>query len=371
MQGWSSSWRDSGALPKYPLSPSLARPPPSTLRGRVHRWAASKSVPAFFRRWRLAFFLATLCGLALVARTLSPRRELARAPAAAAPTVADEVEVDYGQIMEVLRQDVGETMVKMPIVPYEEEDVMTLADVAPSAAPKKSSHRRKKKPKAKSKAAPPTEPESPPAPPGLLSLHGPARRHVFGANFQVGTKPDPNGGDDEFQNLPVNHVPTEDELRDVFETEREAYVEHEDFWRSFEWRAPAVHESLRRFEALLTDVRLFSCCSPIPTDLEVQEEAHYRDWVRTMRRLEQPAAHGVGLGARSSFVPQTAGTRPAPPLERGHPGKHEELRREREEPFGGKCESATWLDTYRQTHEDVRPLSPRSQWTFTDITLLR
>lgn len=109
----------------------------------------------------------------------------------------------------------------------------------------------------------------------LLPLNEPARRHVYGANFQPAPPVhlrhddddddnDEDGGEEEeeeevdeaseLSNLQVAQLPTPEILAQRFQEDKLKYEAQAPGWRAFEWDAPDAHESLLRTLETLTEV---------------------------------------------------------------------------------------------------------------------
>lgn len=89
----------------------------------------------------------------------------------------------------------------------------------------------------------------------------------------------------------------------------------------------------------------------------LQDELTVREWIRRLH-LQTPA-QGLGLAANSDsrlFPDESPSPLSEPPEENigGSSTKWNELLVELDDPVtGGKCEGATWLDSYKNMHEEV------------------
>ncbi|GAA6013116.1 hypothetical protein JCM10207_006177 [Rhodosporidiobolus poonsookiae] len=174
----------------------------------------------------------------------------------------------------------------------------------------------------------------------LLPLGVPSRRYLYGANFilSAAEKDEHTEVDDpELSNHKVK-VPSKKKLQRLFEQGQKRYREDEDDWRAFQWRAPEPHESLKRMVAALTP-----------------DELALRDWIKQLHH--QPPAGGLGLGSSSSspsFPPAPAlDLAPIPSFDAGNLDKYASLIVQAESGHAGKCEGATWLDSYAKMHREM------------------
>lgn len=159
-------------------------------------------------------------------------------------------------------------------------------------------------------AAPPA-PKSSTGQTDLLGLDQVPRRYRYGANFQPRpikdsesqtTSSDGGPADDpENDNALVNHIPTAEELAEIFEFEKERYETEQPFWRTYVWEKPRVHESLTRILASLTGVgRLFFsaswfCLGFVDRYINQQAELELYAWTREARQRPVPSSIPVGL----------------------------------------------------------------------------
>ncbi|GAA5988756.1 hypothetical protein JCM5350_002927 [Sporobolomyces pararoseus] len=192
----------------------------------------------------------------------------------------------------------------------------------------------------------------------LLPLKAPSRRYLYGANFvpsssDASTVKAIDGAvvpaeveveDPEYTNKKVK-VPSKKTLERLFKENKKVYEQEEQSWRQFEWKAPEVDQSLKRFIAKL---------SP--------EELSLRSWIQQLYSL--PSASGVGLGSSSSnsFNPSTSSLTSLSssllPTIPGYSGlgnreKYDELISQAREGFEGKCRGGKWLDSYGKMHREM------------------
>jgi hypothetical protein len=92
----------------------------------------------------------------------------------------------------------------------------------------------------------------------LLPLKAPSRRYLYGANFIPSAADHPSSTvdgvaaveveveDPEYTNKKVK-VPSKKTLGRLFKENKKVYEEEEESWRNFEWEAPEVDQSLKKF----------------------------------------------------------------------------------------------------------------------------
>ncbi|GAA5892813.1 hypothetical protein JCM6882_000586 [Rhodosporidiobolus microsporus] len=177
----------------------------------------------------------------------------------------------------------------------------------------------------------------------LLPLSAPSRRYLYGANFVLSPLDDREHtvvDDPELTGGKVK-VPSKGKLKRLFNEGKRKYEEEEEGWRSFEWKAPKPHQSLRKFLQKLDP-----------------DELALRTWIKRLHL--QPPASGVGLGATppsSPFLPAPATdlalVSDAPSFPRGDLDKYAELLLQAEAGHAGKCQGAAWLGNYEKMHAEI------------------
>ena len=233
--------------------------------------------------------------------------------------------------------------------------------------------------------------------PPLLGLDQILRRFMYGANFIANEKDEDKGSKRDRTNVLLKKALSEKDLKKRADYGKKRYFEEKELWQSFVWVAPAPDASLDRFIDRLDD-----------------EEKALREWTYEMRINPEPAAQPVGLAANASFLltealedaghdlddlieeaeaglaaQAVAGKGPrrlpaqnkkreavaVPPSKDGPKKKLDKrgaamplslgdfsggslskwgaLITEQKARYGGMCAGATWLDEYKEMHEQV------------------